>query len=201
MSRIIDISVPLAAGICQWPGDPLFEAWLDASIAAGAEADVTAMRLCAHTGTHVDAPSHYFASAASMDDVPSDALIGPAEVVQVEGAAVTADDVRRASQPRVLFRTRNSEADWWREPYRPDAVELTAEAAHALADRGALAVGIDYLSIGSAEVHRVLLTRRIAILEGLCLSFAPPGPYELICLPLKVAGAEGAPARAVLREG
>lgn len=183
----------------QWPGDPVFESWLESAISAGADADVTAMRLCAHTGTHIDAPSHYISGGATADQLPLDALIGPAHVVATAGGNVTAADVPATAQ-RILFRTRNSDAEWWCEPYRPEAAELTECAAKALAASGARAVGIDYLSIGSAEVHRILLAAGIVVIEGLSLKHVDPGEYQLICLPMRIEGAEAAPARVLLRK-
>ncbi len=199
MSKIyIDITAPLASGMPQWPGDPVLESWLVSALASGDEADVTALRLSAHTGTHVDAPSHYLAGAAAVDRLPLDALIGPAEVIEVAGPMVTAADVAKATLPRVLFRTANSAREWWRLPFRADAVALDESAAQQLVEKRIAAAGIDYLSIGNAQVHRILLGAGIVVIEGLCLNSVRPGEYGLICLPLKLEAADGAPARVLI---
>lgn len=196
--KYIDVTAPLAKGMPQWPGDPVFDSWLEASIARGAQADVTAMRLCAHTGTHVDAPSHYITGGKSVDRLPWEALVGPAQVIAVTGTKVTAADADRALVPRVLFRTNNSESEWWREPFRTDAAELDEAAARVLVSKGAVAVGIDYLSVGNVEVHRILLEAGVVVIEGLCLNRVVSGNYQLICLPLRLEGSDGAPARVLL---
>lgn len=186
----IDITVPLAAGITQWPGDPLFSSTKVASIENGDEANVTAVSMCAHTGTHIDAPLHYFREGVAVDALALDVLIGPAVVT-------TLDEMRIGD--RMLFRTRNSLRQWWREPFREDYDCLSVEQARSLVAAGVRLVGIDYLSINGTQTHRVLLDAGIVILEGLDLSKTKSGDYDLVCLPLKLQGADGAPARAVIR--
>lgn len=182
----VDISVPLAAGITQWPGDPLFAA---SSITEDG-ATVTSLSMCAHTGTHIDAPLHYFRDGVPVDALELDVLIGPAVIT-------TLDEMRIGE--RMLLRTRNSLRQWWREPFREDYDCLSVEQARVLVQAGVRLVGIDYLSIDGADTHRVLLEAGVAILEGLDLSKTEPGNYDLVCLPLKLQGADGAPARAVVR--
>jgi arylformamidase len=125
-----------------------------------------------HTGTHVDAPLHFLAGAAGADQLPLDVLIGPCEVVAGSGAA-----------ERVLIK---------------DALELDGAAAQALVDQGVRLVGVDRMSVGDAEAHRILLGAGVVVVEGLDLSAVEPGPYELYCLPLKLVGSDGAPARTIL---
>jgi arylformamidase len=189
----IDISVPLAAGITQWPGDPLFACAKVASLEAGDEANVTSISLCAHTGTHIDAPLHYFDGGAPMDALPLEALIGPATVTRLQLLPAS------KGVERVLLRTQGSPGDWWRKPFREDYDCVSPDQARALVAAGVRLVGIDYLSIGGAETHRILLEAGVIILEGLNLSEVETGAYELICLPLLLEGADGAPARAVIR--
>lgn len=196
MPSWIDISVPLVPGLPQWPGDPLLETHRIASLAAGDEANVTALSLCAHTGTHIDAPLHYFAGGADVASLSLDALIGPAHVTPLDNPWPAAE--------RILFRTANSAAPWWQKTFQPDFVSLTPAHARQLVERNVRLVGIDYLSIGNdspqgAETHRILLAAGIIIVEGLDLTQVEPGPYHLICLPLRLIGADGAPARAVLQ--
>ncbi|MFN7936303.1 MAG: cyclase family protein [Bryobacteraceae bacterium] len=194
MSGWIDISVPLAPGIPQWPGDPLLKTWKVCDLSEGA--NVTAVSLCAHTGTHIDAPLHYFEGGASVDAAPLDALVGPAVITGLDGPWQGAK--------RVLFRTGNSARQWWREPFREDFEALTESLAQRLVTEGVRLVGIDYLSVGrnddeGSAVHRILLSAGIWLLEGLNLCDTAPGQYELICLPIRLAGADGAPARAIVR--
>lgn len=194
MSGWIDISVGLAPGIPQWPGDPPFEIWKVCELSEGA--NVTAFSMCVHTGTHIDAPRHYFDGAASAGQAPLDVFVGPAVVTTLDG------DWRGAQ--RVLFRTANSARAWWTEPYRDDFEALSAETAHRLVAAGVRLVGIDYLSVGrnseeGSEVHRILLGAGIWLLEGLNLCEVSPGDYELVCLPIRLEGADGSPARAILR--
>jgi len=196
MSQWIDIGIGLGAGMPQWPGDPVLEVWKAASMERGDAANVTALSMCAHSGTHVDAPLHYFVEGLSVDRIPLDVLIGPARVVEMDG------DFRGAE--RVLFKTGNSLRQWWLEPFTPEFDSITLQQARRLVEAGVRLAGIDSLSIGAdseqgAETHRVLLEAGVVILEGLNLNGVSAGEYELICLPLKLEGADGAPARALLR--
>ena len=211
--KIYDISVPIAPGETPvYPGDPGIEVASWMAIARGDPADVSALSLGAHTGTHVDAPAHFIEGATGVTSLPLDALVGEARVVAVpsDARAVEESHVREAALggcPRVLFKTRNSA--FWEDPrgrFREDFTYIAPAAARALVSRGVRLVGIDYLSVerfGSKEfeTHRVLLSAGVVILEGLDLRAVAPGAYELICLPLRVAAGsgDGAPARAVLR--
>jgi arylformamidase len=170
----IDISRPLESGMPQWPGDPPFT--FGRTVDDGVS--LTMLSLCAHTGTHVDAPLHYLEGGAAVESLALDALIGPATLCEI-------DALRPAE--RLLLRTRDG----------CDAISV--EQAEALVDARCRLVGIDSLSIGDADVHRTLLRAGVVILEGLDLSKAEPGSYDLVCLPIKVIGADGAPARAVIR--
>jgi len=155
-----------------------------------------------HSGTHVDAPLHFIGEGGSIDQLSLDALIGPALVVDARGVAeeIGAELVERelpAHCERVLFSTRNSAL--WNEPgFRSDFVGISPQAASLLVERGVRLVGIDYLSVGAPETHRELLAHDVVLLEGLDLHGVAAGRYRLICLPLRIAGADGAPARAVL---
>jgi arylformamidase len=204
----IDVSVPVTAGMVAWPGDPPVRIVRAQSIERGDEANITHLDMGAHTGTHMDAPAHFLDGAAGIDSMPLEATIGPARVIALEAAGgISAEELRRhepAAGERLLIKTRNSERPWDRETFKEDFVHVAPDAAAYLAERGIRTVGVDYLSVGgygggSAETHQALLGAGIWIIEGLYLGGVAPGPYELVCLPIRLAGADGAPARALLR--
>jgi arylformamidase len=211
---LLDISVPIAPGETPvYPGDPGIEIDAWAALARGDAANVSLLHFSAHTATHVDAPAHFIADAPTVAAMSLDALIGPVAVVEIAGdvRAIEAEHIAArvpADATRVLFKTRNSV--FWDEPaprtFRTDFTYLAPGGAQALVARGVRLVGIDYLSIeqfksDTFETHLTLLARGIVIVEGLDLRAVAAGRYELICLPLKLAGGsgDGAPARAVLR--
>jgi arylformamidase len=206
-----DISVAIRNHMPVYPGDPAVEVDTPVSLANGASANVSRLRMGAHTGTHVDAPAHFLAGGSGAADLPLDALIGDAYVIEVPHTvhAITPEHVTSAIAAqceRVLFKTRGS-SFWGEERFREDFTFLAADTAHALVAAGVRLIGIDYLSIEmfkspTHETHRVLLEADVVILEGLDLTGIDPGVYELLCLPLKVAdgAGDGAPARAVLRD-
>jgi arylformamidase len=209
MSEWIDISVPLGNGIVAWPGDPPFsiDRFLDQK--NGAPFTVSQMSLGVHTGTHMDAPLHSIPGGASIDQMPLDACIGPARVIHIEDReSIKQAELARhniASGERILFKTANSDRLWSDEPFKENFIYINCQAAEYLADRRIRMVGIDYLSVGgwerdSRETHDALLSAGIWIVEGLNLHGIEAGDYELICLPLKIAGADGAPARAILKK-
>jgi arylformamidase len=213
MERIWDISLPIAAGMLVWPGDPPVSMAPAARISAGAVANVSELRLGSHTGTHVDPPSHFLDGAPAADQVPLDALIGDCTVVEIPRSSGTIGpaDLEAAhlgGATRVLFKTGNSARWSLPEPAFPAAyASLSAAGAAWLVRHGVRLVGIDFLSIeapgeGGGDptypAHRALLGAGVVIVEGLDLSAVEPGPYRLICLPLRLAGGDGAPARAVL---
>lgn len=166
--------------------------------------------LGAHSGTHIDAPMHFVAGGASIDQVPLEPLIGPARVIDIPDSvqAIDAAELNRhewRGAQRVIFRTRSSLRGWMASPqFHRDFAYIAPDAAQLLADADVQMVGVDYISaeqFGSSEplTHRILLGKGIPIVEGLALEGVSAGDYELIVLPMKVAGHEGAPARAVLR--
>jgi len=207
VSRIYDISVPIRSGGLVYPGNPDIEITLQQAVARGAGANVSAIRFGSHTGTHADAARHFFDDGQPVDEIPLERLIGPAlllsfaEDVRAVGAAeLEAQDLK--GHKRILLRTRNS-ALLSRKEFVPDYTYLAPDGAEYLVERDVEVVGIDYLSIeqfhsGHHKTHRTLLAKSVVILEGLDLSVPPPGVYQLICLPLRIEGCDGAPARAVL---
>ena len=166
--------------------------------------------LGAHSGTHVDAPMHFVRDGASIDRVPLEPLIGPARVIDIpdEVQAIDAAELSRhrwRGAERLIFRTRSSVRGWMSSStFHRDFAYVAPDAAQLLADAGVRLVGIDYISAEqfgapAPRTHQILLGRGIPIVEGLALDRVGAGEYDLIVLPMKVAGHEGAPARAVLR--
>ncbi len=207
--RVIDVSVRLSETTPTFPGNPAFSCQPVKRIAHGDSANVTALHLGTHTGTHVDAPRHFFSARPGVDQIPLDILIGPATVIDVPGPrrGIQASDLEHAdlaAGPRVLLKTGNS-ALWESAGFHTDFAYLDVSGARWLLERGVRLVGIDYLSIEQfkrpgAPVHHMLLSRAVIIVEGLNLSAVAPGVYDMFCLPLDIEGADGAPARVVLRE-
>jgi arylformamidase len=207
MSRIYDISTPVRTGGVVYPGNPEVRIEPQQAISRGAGANVSAVAFGSHTGTHVDAAKHFFDDGRTVDQIPLDRLIGPAIVLVFADdlMSIGAADLERqdiGAHTRVLLRTRNS-ALLDRADFVKDYTYLAPDGAEYLAQRGIELVGIDYYSIeqfhsGHHRTHLTLLARDIVIVEGLDLSEPPAGEYQLICLPLRLAGLDGAPARAVL---
>jgi arylformamidase len=199
---IHDVSVPIHEALVVYPGDPTVSLTRVQALAAGDIANVSRLDLGVHTGTHVDAPLHFFDGRPAVDSLDLDALVGPVHVLQVTGLGdigAEALDSLPESAERVLFKTRNSAA-WAREEYYEDFASISPEAAERLVAEGVRLVGIDYLSVGGVETHRTLLEAGVIAVEGLDLRKIEPGDYELICLPMKLVGADGAPARVILIE-
>ncbi|MCY2926610.1 MAG: cyclase family protein [Planctomycetota bacterium] len=207
--KIHDISLPIHPAMLVWRGDgqPRFPRTGD--LAEGDDATVTAITFSAHTGTHVDAPNRFVAGAPGVETLDLNVLIGPAAVVDTGDAPVITAEVLAALPipagiARVLFRTANTRADALHKPFRDDYVGLSLSGAQWLLDRGVRLIGVDYLSVGSREenvaTHNLLLGARVVLLETLDLSAVAPGVYQLIALPLRLVGLDGAPTRAVLIE-
>jgi len=167
--------------------------------------------LGAHSGTHIDAPMHFVVDGAPIERVPIERLIGSARVIEIadDVQAIDAAELNRhdwKGAPRVLFRTRSSARGWMTSPaFHRDFAYIAGDAAQLLADAGVQLVGIDYLSAEqfgapAPRAHQILLGKGIPIVEGLLLVSVRGGDYDLIVLPMKVGGHEGAPARAVLRK-
>lgn len=205
--KLLDVSVPLTPGIPAYPGNPEFELQAIKRIAEGASSNVSRLVMGTHTGTHVDAPRHFFDEGIGVDALPLDLLLGRTRVVEIRkrggiGAAELAEAVLR-EDIRILLKTSNS-ALWNGEGFHSDYTHLTEGGARYLVDQGVKVVGIDYLSVeqfkkAGAPAHRALLSQGVIIIEGLNLAEAEPGMYEMYCLPLRIAGADGAPARVILK--
>jgi arylformamidase len=207
--KIHNITLLISPDMPLWPGDPAVVLEQVSSMDAGAHANVSRLSCGVHTGTHVDAPHHFLNDHRTVESLALDILVGPARVVQIadEVDVVTADVLEKAAIPsrtlRLLLKTRNSQL-WERgeKAFDEKFVGVSADGAEWLVQHGVKLVGIDYLSIApykqSVPTHRTLLGAGIIIVEGLDLSTVPPGSYGLYCLPLKLAGSDGAPARAIL---
>ncbi len=206
----IDISVPIQNGMVHWPGDPAFESHLKKSIgdANNSPCNLTHMNMSAHTGTHMDAPRHFIDGGATMETLPIDAVMGPCRVIEInDPVAITEAELKTHNLThgeRILFKTQNSEHCWQTNNFDEDFIYIAQDAARHITRHGVMTVGVDYLSVGGykkdgVETHVELLGAEVWIIEGLNLSGVNPGEYDLACLPLKLVGSDGAPARATLR--
>src|SRR3954463_13682653 len=207
--RIHDISVSLRTGGVVYPGNPAISITAQQAISQGAGENVSRLDLGSHSGTHVDAPKHFFDDGAGVDALPLDVLMGPARLIAMDDAVksvgeaeLRAHDLRGVT--RLLIRTRNSA--WLSSgssEFRPDYTFVAPDGAAYLVSLGVRLVGVDYLSIeqfhsGHHRTHKTLLSRGVVIVEGLDLSEPSAGEYELYCLPVLLDGVDGAPARAVI---
>ncbi|MCZ6684574.1 MAG: cyclase family protein [Candidatus Dadabacteria bacterium] len=204
----IDISVPLSDGMVHWPDDPDIEIKKVLNIKNGDECNLTHVSMAVHAGTHMDAPCHFRRSGTSIDKMPLSAAIGKARVIEITNDEfIHVEEIRPhriRKGERLLFKTKNSKSRWDNKPFNKNFVHLSIEAAKFLAERKVQTIGIDYLSIGGyggnvIEVHEIILKAGIWVIEGLDLSKIESGNYDLICLPIKIAGSDGAPARALVR--
>ena len=207
---IYDISLPISQQLPVWPGDPPVQVTQVQHLDRGDPMTLTRLQMGAHTGTHVDAPAHFVAGGRTVEALDLEILVGPALIIGVPGAgALSAKVLDRLDIPagtrRILFRTTNS--DLWARgetQFCRDFVGITSDGAQWLVDHDVRLVGIDYLSVSPYDdpipPHQILLRAGVIALEGLNLAAVAPGAYNLVCLPLRIHGAEGAPARAILTD-
>jgi len=207
----IDVTAPLDVMTTPtYPGDTRLKFELLRSFDRGDKVTLSSYLMTAHAGTHVDAPLHFVAKGASIDEVSLSTLMGPARVIDCSPDAQAIDRAELGKHhwqgvKRILFRTRNSRSSWMVDPnFHQDFTYIAPDAAQLLADSGIQLVGIDYLSAEKfgapeARTHQILLGRNIPIVEGLDLREVKAGEYDLIVLPLRIIGHEAAPARALLR--
>jgi arylformamidase len=205
--KIFDISLSLSPQTIHWvTGTPL-ELIERKRMSRGDTNNSSSIHTSVHAGTHVDAPFHFVADGVTIESLALDLFMGPARVCDLEtGSHITAADISKLGiqgEDRVLFKTRNSNL-LHKGKYDASFAAFSVDGAEALVDAGVRLVGLDYLSAAHADeqvpVHRAFLDRGVVLLEGIDLSQVPPGRYELICPPVKLAGSDGAPCRAVLRE-
>jgi arylformamidase len=207
--HIYDVSLPLVTGGLVYPGNPVISITPQQAIAEGAGANVSRVDFGSHTGTHVDAPKHFFDDGAGVDSIPLGILMGPARLLAFGDAVTKIGEAELAAHDltgvtRLLLKTRNSK--WLASEtteFHQDYTYVAPDGAEYLAKLGVRLVGVDYLSVeqfhsGHHRTHRTLLEQGIVIVEGLLLSEPPAGDYHLRCLPLRFVGLDGAPARAVL---
>jgi arylformamidase len=206
MEEWIDVTVPIRPGMVHWPDNPGVRIECTEEMGEGGICRVSMLSLGVHTGTHFDAPNHFDVPGGGVDALPLSAFVGVARVLAVQGSAVDRADLERhdvRAGERVLFKTSNSARCWSTDEFLPDYVYVTSAAARHLAKLRVRTVGIDYLSIGGpsdgAVTHRLLLEAGVCILEGLDLRRVAPGEVDLIALPMLIRGADGAPARVLLR--
>jgi arylformamidase len=206
--RTYDISLTLSPSLPTWPGDPGIEIEQVEKIEDGSNANVSRINMGVHSGTHIDAPFHFLQEGTPVEQIDLSLLTGRVYVLHLpEEDLITASVLERSQIPprtrRVLFKTRNSEY-WANEEanFQADFVGLSDDGARYLVKRGVKLVGVDYLSVApyteSRPTHEILLEAGVVIVEGLNLTEVSQGRYTLYCLPLKIAGSDGAPARAIL---
>jgi len=205
--KLIDVSVPLDAKLPTYPHNTPFALEAIKRLANGDSSNVSTLHMSAHTGTHVDAPRHFFDSGQGTESLALELLIGRARVIEISSRGISAEDlaaVDLSDDIRVLIKTRNSRL-WGSPEFHTDYVGVTESGAKHLVEHGIKVVGVDYLSVEQfknpgAPAHHALLGAGTIVIEGLDLRQVEPGIYEMFCLPLRVVGSDGAPARVVLRK-
>jgi arylformamidase len=205
--KLIDVTVPLDAKLPTYPGNTPFTLEPTQRMAQGATSNVSAVHMSVHAGTHVDAPRHFFDDGRGADALPLDMLVGRTRVVDVTSRRIEAADLEPfdlSEDVRVLIKTHNSRL--WGDPqFHADFVGVAESGARYLVDHGVKVVGVDYLSVEiykapGKPAHNLLLGNGVIVIEGLQLRDVEPGVYDMFCLPLKIVGSDGAPARVVLRK-
>lgn len=211
MSKIYDITIYMSEDMPAFPGDEkVFSVEDIMSVTSGDPYSIKKLTMLTHTGTHIDAPCHYIPDAKSIDELDLSKFIGLADVIEIQNThCITLDDIKNHSfDPGIiaLFKTNNSTIWQKNISFYENYIYLTQEAAAFLVEKNVKTVGIDYLSIDpygehiKPLTHLTLLNNNIPIIEGLDLSNVPQGRYKFTCLPLKIAGIDGSPARAILEE-
>lgn len=208
---IIDLSVPIRSNMPYYPGDPAPQVTRLHDHERGDAWTTTHISFSAHLGTHVDAPLHRVRGGNTVDCLDLQTLIGPAYVADLSGVAseIHAEDFVACNIPlsaeRLILKTRNAGL-WQQDAFQSDFIALSESGAEWLVAHGIRLVALDYLSADvftsqDYPAHDVLLQRGVVIVEGVMSGGVPEGWYTLICLPLRLQGADGAPARAVLIRG
>jgi arylformamidase len=208
-TKWIDVSLTLKSNMMHWPGDPPVSIERVREMDKGDTVNLSKITMGAHSGTHVDAPIHFIKGAKGVDQILIDSLIGPARIIEIADADTIKEKElaghRIKKGERILLRTRNSiKKILYRDTFSEDFVYMEKGAAEFLVTRGIKTLGVDYLSVGGykengPDVHRMLLGAGILIIEGLDLTGALPGLYDMICLPIKILDSDGAPARVILK--
>jgi arylformamidase len=201
--KVIDISRVLSKDTLVYPGDPKVGTKRIKNIERDG-VNLSRITLGLHSGTHIDAPSHYLAGGKTINEINLQSLVGKARVCDLTNVSETITEkelegckIRKGEI--ILFKTRNSRLQT--NKFIRNFVSLSGDGADYLIKRRIKAVGIDYLSIEAADscvVHKKLLTKNIPIIENLALKNVLPGVYQIVCLPLKIKNGEAAPARCIL---
>jgi arylformamidase len=206
--KLIDVTVPLDPNLPTYPGNTPYTLEAVKRITRGDSSNVSTLHMSAHSGTHVDAPRHFFDNGAGAEGLPLEMLIGRARVIEITSRkGIGAEELAEANLSedlRVLIKTTNSRL-WGIPEFQKDFVAVTEAGAKYLLEHGIKLVGVDYLSVEQfkkpgAPAHHILLGAGIIVIEGLNLRDVEPGVYEMFCLPLPAVGSDGAPARVVLRQ-
>lgn len=207
-TQIYDLTLPISRSLIVWPEDPAIDLHRVAKMEDGDDCNITRMAMSVHTGTHLDAPSHFIADGTHVESLDLNTLVGPALVVDAEDAtqitAVLLDTLNiPANTTRLLIKTTNSER-WIKgeTSFYEEYVAVTDDGAQWLVDHGIKLIGVDYLSVAPYSdliiPHQILLGAKVIPVEGLNLHHISPGEYQLICLPMLIKGSDGAPCRAIL---
>ena len=206
-----DVTYPIRNGVPHWPGQPPVDLHRIAHLSHGDVCNVTVARFSVHTGTHLDAPLHFLDGTQDVTAASIDALNGPCVVHRVDAqphidraSLAHLEEDLRSGPRRVLFRTRNSDRDWTREPFDSNYAAIAPDAASLLVELGIRTVGVDYLSVAPFEdpttTHVTLLKAGVWVVEGLDLREMSAGAYEMRALPLLLEGSDASPIRVLLRE-
>jgi len=205
--RLIDVTVPLDAQLPTYPHNTPFTLEPIKRIARGDSSNVSTLHMSAHSGTHVDAPRHFFDRGAGTETLPLEMLLGRTRVIALDtrkgitDADLTPFDL--SEDVRVLIKTSNSRL-WGSPTFQTGYIGIAESGAKYLVEHGVKLVGVDYLSVEEfrapgAPAHHILLGAGVIVIEGLNLRDVDPGVYDMYCLPLRIVGCDGAPARVVLR--
>ncbi len=207
----LDVTHPIQPEMVVWPGQPQTERHRASSINEGKSSNVSILTMSTHTGTHMDAPLHFYKDGADVTAAPFEAMFGTVRVAEISGGVVSRAELtayEKRTEPlkpgeRIFFRTTNSHKDWLTEPFDEAYVAVDAEAAQYLVEREIEVVGVDYLSVApfadTFHTHRTLLGAGVWVIEGLDLRNIQEGHFEMAAMPLKIVGSDASPLRVLLR--
>lgn len=208
----IDVTYPIKSGMVHWPGQPPVSYTRLNELDKGDSANVSALHLSLHTGTHMDAPKHFLKGEADITTAPVGAMMGALRVARVKGVSGIGEAEIRAYESRlgklnvgerIFFRTDNSETDWLEQPFNKQYVAVEPDGARYLVSCGVQVVGVDYLSVAPfrdpTETHEVLLGNGVWVIEGLDLRTLQEGDYDVLALPLKLETGDASPLRVLVR--
>ncbi len=206
----IDISLPIYAAMIGGPRDPLVEIRLIRDPAKGDPVTMSQVTMSCHSGTHIDAPRHFFLDGAGIDELPLDTFVGPARVIEIKDTvSIKPEELEKydiKAGERILFKTTNSSWVYDKEKFATPYVYITKEAARFLVGKKIRLVGIDYITVGGFEdkednriVHKDFLNGGVSIIEEINLKGVKPGKYELIAIPLRFRKGDAGPTRAIIR--